>query len=46
LLRDWESGVPLDEREVEMLERVGQGVFDHVRSGQAPDHIMEDEAVR
>jgi hypothetical protein len=52
LLRDWEGGVPLDERGVEVLDRclqileqADQALFEHLRPGQAPDSIVEGEAV-
>jgi hypothetical protein len=52
LLRDWEGGVPLDERGVQVLDRclhileqVGSGLFEHVRPEYEPDRVIEGEAV-
>jgi len=52
LLRDWETGVPLDERGAEVLERclwileqAGQGLFDRLGDRAEADVIVEGEAV-
>jgi len=52
LLRDWEGGVPLDERGAEVLDRclrileqAGSGLFEESRSGYSPDVVVEGEAV-
>jgi hypothetical protein len=48
LLRDWEGGVPLDERGIEVLDRclqileqAGHGLFEHLRPGYTPDIVVE-----
>jgi hypothetical protein len=52
LLRDWEGGVPLDERGVEVLNRclrileeAGHGLFEHLKPGNTSDGILEGEPV-
>jgi hypothetical protein len=52
LLRDWEGGVPLDERGVEVLNRclrileeAGHGLFEHLKPGNMSDSILEGEPV-
>jgi hypothetical protein len=52
LLRDWEGGVPLDERGVQVLDRclrileqAGSELFEHLQPGYASEHVVEGEAV-
>jgi hypothetical protein len=52
LLRDWEGGVPLDERGVQVLDRclrileqAGSELFEHLQPGYEPDRVVEGEAV-
>jgi len=52
LLRDWEGGVPLDERGVEVLNRclrileeAGHGLFEHLKPGNTSDGVLEGEPV-
>jgi hypothetical protein len=52
LLRDWEGGVPLDERGAEVLDRclrileqAGSGLFEYLRPGYTPDNVVESTTV-
>jgi hypothetical protein len=48
LLRDWEGGVPLVERGVQVLDRclrileqAGSGLFEHLKPGYEPERVVE-----
>jgi hypothetical protein len=52
LLRDWEGGVSLDERGMQVLDRclrileqAGSELFEHLQPGYQPGYVVEGEAV-